>query len=141
MRTVTCTGIRRSKPYRFRCSTFPFLMRGRAIEVTGARVFVKLADGVAYPGSGSPLPVGLSAPDDQSPAVQPLKAVPQVLAELPFTVFDLSGDPTKPGGYRIEEAEPGVGALDPLLRETVSGHERLSADVVHDLVVVLEYTA
>jgi hypothetical protein len=120
---------------------FPFLMRGRAISVTGARVFVKLADGIAYPGSGNPLPVGLAAPDDQAPAVQPLKAVPQVLAELPFTVFDLSGDPAKPGGYRIEVAATDVAALDPLLRRTVSGHERLNTEVVHDLIVVLEYTA
>ncbi len=120
---------------------FPFLMRGRAIEVTGARVFVKLADGVAYPGSGNPLPVGLSAPGDQTPAVQPLKAIPQVLAELPFTVFDRSGDPAKPGGYRIEVAETDVAALDPLLRKAVGGHQRLNAGVVHDLIVVLEYTA
>jgi len=38
-------------------------------------------------------------------------------------------------------AETDVAALDPLLRKTVSGHERLRTDVVHDLVVVLEYTA
>src|SRR5262249_30804142 len=29
MRTVTCTGIRRSNPWRFRCATFPFRARGR----------------------------------------------------------------------------------------------------------------
>lgn len=71
--------------------------------------------------------------------------MPAVSAELPFGIFDLSASPGKPGDWLIETTEADIAKLPIALRTpvTVAGttHQRLNADLVHDLMVVLEYTA
>ena len=124
---------------------FPYQLRGRAIKVTGARVFLKLADGTVYPAGAQRLTLGVTAPGAAAPVRQPLTAVPAVSAVLPFGIFDLSASPGNPGEWLIEATEADIAKLPVALRTpvTVAGttHQRLNADLVHDLVVVLEYTA
>ena len=124
---------------------FPYQLRGRAIQVTGARVFLKLADGTVYPAGAQRLTLGVTGPGAAAPVRQPMTAVPTVSAVLPFGIFDLSASPGKPGDWLIEAPEADIAKLPVALRTpvTVAGitHQRLNADLVHDLVVVLEYTA
>ena len=124
---------------------FPYQLRGRAILVTGVRIFLQLADGTKYPDTGSPLRVELTAPGDPAATASTLTAVPSVLDSMPFAVVDRSGQPAKPGEWLIEVAQAEVAKLAAGLRTAVlsgaTSHPRLNPEVVHDVLVVLEYTA
>jgi hypothetical protein len=120
---------------------FPFQLRGRKIDVTTARVYLKLADGTLYPGAGQPLTLTLTAPTEPGALRATLKSVPTVLPDLPFAVVDLSVTPRKPGIWRVEVLEADIAPLAATLRMGAAPDLRLNGRVVQDVLILLEYKA
>ncbi len=123
---------------------FPFEFRSRAIQIDQLDVFLKLRDGVVYPGSGSALSLFLRAPESVADHTATLLSVPSFLAGTPHAVVDVSGDGQGFGEWRVEARSGNVSGLAAALRDTVTvdgtPHHHLNGDAVEDLLILCRFS-
>jgi hypothetical protein len=131
-------------PMTLTADRFPFEFRQKSIQIDRIDLFLKLRDGVAYPGSGSPLSLFLRAPEAVSDHTAPLQSVASFLNGTPHAIVDVSGDGQGFGDWRVETRSGNIGGLAAPLRDTVTiegvPHHHLQADAVEDILVLCHFS-
>lgn len=134
---------------------FPFQFRGRTIQISEQKLFLKLKD--VYPASygingahtpqgdynaGAPLNVSIKSPTSTVPAGSVTLLKDESLGGLPDGLLSLND---KLGGWQLQVSEVDVGKIAGTLWHTVkdangNSHPRLNADIIDDLIAVCHYT-
>ena len=123
---------------------FPFEFRLQPIQIDRISIFLKLRDGVVYPGSGSPLSLFLRAPEAASDHTAPLQSVESFLNGTPHAIVDVSADGQGFGEWRVEARGGNISGLATALRETVTiegvPHHHLKADAIDDILMLCHFS-
>jgi hypothetical protein len=124
---------------------FPFWVRGKIVTVKKAELFLKLKDGIAYPGGGALLTLRVRAPGAAAGKPGVLDSIATFLNGIPHVPIDLSSEAQGFGDWRLEAISAEVATLDATLKDsvTVDGITRhhLKAGAIDDLALVWHYEA
>lgn len=121
---------------------FPFLFRGKTLEMHALKLFLKLRDGFAY-NDGKPLTLTCKEAKDGTTFSATLKATGSPDSSLPYAEL-LQGKSGNLGVWTIEVQGASLSTLDPSLRRTVTvdgqSFVHLNPDAIEDIWIVCQYT-
>jgi hypothetical protein len=124
---------------------FAFPVRSKAVTIKKVELFLKLKDGIAYPGGGNPLTLRLFGPGAAVGKLGVLESVSSFLNGILHVEIDVSDIGQGFGEWRLTAQSAEVATLDAALKDSVvidgTTHHHLKADVVEDLLVVCHFEA
>ncbi|MFC5470962.1 neuraminidase-like domain-containing protein [Cohnella suwonensis] len=129
-----------SLPLKLEAVRFPYRYRGRELTVHRVKGYLKLKEGTAYPGNGSPLLLTLITPNAGSEMSAPLLSNDSVLHGMPIAEYEVSAQGKGFGEWMLKASEAAIAALPAALKVTVDGHTRLNGGVIEDLLVLCDYS-
>jgi hypothetical protein len=130
---------------------FPFLFRGKSIQVNRAELFLKFKDikddqlfthstPLGDYQAGSTLNIGLTLPDASTKNGN-LTSSSNYVNGVPYLdVNNLTIEVKGPGKWQLQATETGINAIAASLRKTQGTHTRLKPEVIDDLVIIFHYT-
>lgn len=118
---------------------FPYRYRGRVLTINRVKAYLKLKEGTAYPGQGSPLELKLTPPGGGDGVAAELVSNAAILHGMPFADFELSSEGKGYGEWLLSAEEAAIAALPDALKTTINGRTRLNADRIEDILVLCEY--
>jgi hypothetical protein len=124
---------------------FAFPVRSKAVTIKKVELFLKLKEGIAYPGGGNPLTLRLFGPGAAVGKLGVLESVSSFLNGILHVEIDVSDIGQGFGEWRLTAQSAEVATLDAALKDSVvidgTTHHHLKADVVEDLLVVCHFEA
>ena len=130
---------------------FPFLFRGKSIQVNRAELFLKFKDinddqlfthstPLGDYQSGSTLNIGLTLPDASTKNGN-FTSSSNYINGIPYLdVNNLTIEVKGQGKWQLQATETGINVIAASLRKTQGTHTRLKPELIDDLVIIFHYT-